>query len=118
MVVCNINEDQLQQTSSELGETNQLKTVRADITSASAVQTLFDKIIADFGKLDILVNNAGIIDRFDPVGDLDKALWDKVIGVNLTAPFLLSKLAVRNILAQPTPNGCIINIVSVASKAG
>ncbi|KAG2026683.1 hypothetical protein GB937_001469 [Aspergillus fischeri] len=118
VVICDVNEDRLQQTSAELGETGRLKTVKADITSASAVQALFDEIIADFGKLDILVNNAGIMDRFDPVGDLDEALWDKVIGVNLTAPFLLSKLAVRNMFAQPTPDGCIINIVSVAGKAG
>ncbi|GFF29853.1 bacilysin biosynthesis oxidoreductase BacC [Aspergillus lentulus] len=118
VVICDINEDRLQQTSAELGEIGRLKAIKTDITSASAVQTLFDEIIADFGKLDILVNNAGIMDRFDPVGDLDEALWDKVIGVNLTAPVLLSKLAVRNMLAQPTPDGCIINIVSVAGKAG
>ncbi|KAF7121979.1 hypothetical protein CNMCM5793_009533 [Aspergillus hiratsukae] len=118
VVICDVNEDRLQQTSAELGETGRLKAIKADITSASAVQTLFDEIIADFEKLDILVNNAGIMDRFDPVGDLDEALWDKVIAVNLTAPFLLSKLAVRNMLAQPTTDGCIVNIVSVAGKAG
>ncbi|KAF7176947.1 hypothetical protein CNMCM7691_004372 [Aspergillus felis] len=118
VVICDVNEDRLQQTSAELGETGRLKAVKADITSASAVQTLFDEIIGEFGKLDILVNNAGIMDRFDPVGDLDEALWDKVMAVNLTAPFLLSKLAVQNMLAQPTTDGCIINIVSVAGKAG
>ncbi|GIJ99427.1 hypothetical protein Aspvir_001559 [Aspergillus viridinutans] len=118
VVICDVNEDRLQQTSAELGETGRLKAIKADISSSSAVQTLFDQIIADFKKLDILVNNAGIMDRFDPVGDLDEALWDKVIAVNLTAPFLLSKLAVRNMLAQPTTDGCILNIVSVAGKAG
>jgi NAD(P)-dependent dehydrogenase (short-subunit alcohol dehydrogenase family) len=118
VVICDVNEERLQQTSAELGETGRLKAIKADITSASAVQTLFDEIIADFKKLDILVNNAGIMDRFDPVGDLDEALWDKVIAVNLTAPFLLSKLAVRNMLAQPTTDGCIVNIISLAGKAG
>ena len=58
------------------------------------------------------------MDRFDPIGDLDMELWDRIMAINLTAPALLSKLAVRNMLAQPKPDGRIINIVSVAGKAG
>ncbi|KAF7586148.1 hypothetical protein BBP40_009403 [Aspergillus hancockii] len=118
VVICDINEDRVQQTSAELTGKGSLKALKVDITSSTAVQGLFGTIIADYGKLDILINNAGIMDRFDPVGDLDEDLWDKVMAVNLTAPFLLSKLAVRNMLEQPSPDGCILNIVSLAGKAG
>ncbi|KAJ5395688.1 uncharacterized protein N7487_009991 [Penicillium crustosum] len=78
----------------------------------------FETLIGEFGKIDVLINNAGIMDRFDPIGDLDMELWDRIMAINLTAPALLSKLAVRNMLAQPKPDGRIINIVSVAGKAG
>ncbi|KAE8334958.1 hypothetical protein BDV24DRAFT_169688 [Aspergillus arachidicola] len=118
VVICDINDDRLQQTSAELSVKGPLKAVNADITSASAVQSLFDTIVSEFGKVDILINNAGIMDRFDPVGDLDEELWDRVMAVNLTAPFLLSRLAVRNMLEQPNPDGYIMNIVSLAGKAG
>ncbi|KAH8433027.1 SDR family NAD(P)-dependent oxidoreductase [Aspergillus melleus] len=122
VAICDINPQRLQDTAAELGGTEgrRIKAIQADITSSSEAQRLVDEVVAEFGKLDILINNAGIMDRFDPVGDLDEGLWDKVIGVNLTAPFLLSKLAVRNMLAQEAGkrDGCIVNIVSVAGKAG
>lgn len=121
VVICDINETRLQETETELSGSSsggKVKAIKADITSASAVQALFDEIIATFGKVDILINNAGIMDRFDPVGDLDESLWDKVIAVNLTAPFLLSKLAVQNMLVQEKVDGNIVNIVSLAGRGG
>ncbi|PWY91359.1 short chain dehydrogenase/oxidoreductase [Aspergillus sclerotioniger CBS 115572] len=121
VVICDVNEERLRQTSLDLAGPDgdaRLKIIKTDITSATQVQTLFDEIVTQYQKLDILINNAGIMDHFDPVGDLDEGLWNKVIAVNLTAPFLLSKLAVRNMLAQEVVQGCIVNIVSLAGKAG
>lgn len=118
VVICDVNDDRLHQASQELSSKGPLKAIKTDITSQTEVQSLFDQLIQAFGKIDVLVNNAGIMDKFDPVGDLDFELWDRVMAVNLTAPFLLSKLAVRNMLEQPKPDGRIINIVSVAGKAG
>ncbi|KAF9884526.1 hypothetical protein FE257_001714 [Aspergillus nanangensis] len=118
VVICDINDDRLKETSAELSSRGSLKAIKVDITSAAEVQGLFDEIVAAFGKVDVLVNNAGIMDRFDPVGDLDEGLWNKVMAVNLTAPYLLSKLAVQDMLKQESPDGCILNIVSFAGKAG
>ncbi|RJE27606.1 NAD dependent epimerase/dehydratase family [Aspergillus sclerotialis] len=118
VVICDINEERLLQAFNELAVKGTLKAVKADITSAEEAQNLFNEIIHAFGKLDVLVNNAGIMDHFDPVGDLDEGLWDKVMAVNLKAPYLLSKLAVQHMLSQEKPDGCIFNIVSVAGKAG
>ncbi|KAJ6011564.1 Glucose/ribitol dehydrogenase [Penicillium sp. IBT 35674x] len=118
VVICDINEERLQQTSTELSPMGPFKAVKADITNQNEVESLFKEIIQEFGKIDVLVNNAGIMDKFDPIGDLDPELWNRVIAINLTAPFLLSKLAVRNMLEQEKPDGRIINIISVAGKAG
>ncbi|RAH69323.1 SDR family NAD(P)-dependent oxidoreductase [Aspergillus aculeatinus CBS 121060] len=121
VVICDINQDRLDHTSKELAigdSASRLLTMKTDITSASDVQTLFDEIVARFQKLDILINNAGIMDRFDPVGELDEDRWNRVIAVNLTAPYLLSKLAVQDMLKRDVVDGRIVNIVSVAGKAG
>ncbi|KAJ5124471.1 Glucose/ribitol dehydrogenase [Penicillium bovifimosum] len=118
VVICDVNEERLQETSAELSPKGPLKAIKTDITQTSEVESLFDTLIAEFGKIDVLVNNAGIMDRFDPVGDMDMEIWDRVMAINLTAPALLSKLAVRNMLAQEKPDGRIINVVSVAGKAG
>ncbi|CAG8026129.1 unnamed protein product [Penicillium salamii] len=118
VVICDVNEERLQATSAELSPKGPLKAIKTDITKTNEVEGLFETIIGEFGKIDVLVNNAGIMDHFDPIGDMDMELWDRVMAINLTAPALMSKLAVRNMLAQPKPDGRIINIVSVAGKAG
>ncbi|RCI09427.1 hypothetical protein L249_3754 [Ophiocordyceps polyrhachis-furcata BCC 54312] len=118
VIVCDINAERLSQTSTELAKLGSFTAVAADITSADAMQRLCRQIIGDFRTLDILVNNAAVMDRFDPVADLDMDLWHAVLAVNLTAPMLLSKLAVRLMLEKPDPSGCIINIASSAAKAG
>ncbi|CAG7959862.1 unnamed protein product [Penicillium olsonii] len=118
VVICDVNEERLQATSAELAPKGPLEAIKTDITKTSEVESLFETIIGKFGKIDVLVNNAGIMDHFDPIGELDMELWDRVMAINLTAPALLSKHAVRNMLMQPKPDGRIINIVSVAGKAG
>ncbi|UZP40188.1 hypothetical protein NXS19_008004 [Fusarium pseudograminearum] len=118
VVICDINEERVNQTSAELEGMGSLLAKTVDITKLSQVQQLFDDISSKFVKLDILINNAAIMDRFEPVGDVDPELWDRVLAVNLTAPLLLSKLAVQGMLLQENTNGSIINIASGSAKAG
>lgn len=118
VVICDINEERLQQTSKELSSKGPLKTIKADISNKDEVQSLFDEAVREVGKIDVLVNNAAIMDQFEPVGEQAIEQYERVMAINLTAPFLLSRLAVRNMLEQPKPDGRIINIVSVAGKAG
>ncbi|KAK2038151.1 short chain dehydrogenase/oxidoreductase [Colletotrichum somersetense] len=118
VVICDIHKERLSRASEELASLGSLTAFLGDITSQQEVHRLFDDIEAKLGKLDILVNNAGIADQFQPVGDLDIDEWHQVISTNLTAPMLLSRLAVRSMLDGPDPGGCIINMASAASKAG
>jgi len=55
--------------------------------------------------------------RFDPAGDLDKSLWDRVIAINLTAPAMVTKQAV-NLFLKHDVKGAIVNIASVAGAHG
>ncbi|KAF4537760.1 Short chain dehydrogenase/reductase family oxidoreductase [Lasiodiplodia theobromae] len=118
VIMCDINQERLKETSTELAGAGSLTAVRADITNPAEVEDLFTEIAGKFPTLDVLVNNAAIMDRFDPVAELDLELWDKVLSVNLTAPFMMTKLALRAMLQQPNSNGCIINIASGSAKAG
>ncbi|KAJ5761160.1 hypothetical protein N7520_008316 [Penicillium odoratum] len=118
VVICDVHEERLQETSKELSPMGPFKALKTDITKKSEVESLFEQIIQEFGKIDVLVNNAGIMDKCDAVAETDPDVWDRVIAVNLTAPFLLSRLAVQNMLEQEKPDGRIINIVSIAGKAG
>lgn len=118
VVICDVHEQRVQETSADLSAYGPLLALTLDITDQAAVADMFKQIAARFGTVNILVNNAAVMDRFDPVADVDQALWDNLISVNLTAPFVLSKLALQMMLQQDKPEGNIINIASGAAKAG
>lgn len=118
VVICDIHEQRVQDTSAELSAIGPLLALTLDITNLEAVQYMFNQITARFGTIHVLVNNAAIMDRFDPVADVEPELWDKILAVNLTAPLHITKLALQVILQQNNPDASIINIASGAAKAG
>lgn len=86
-----------------------------DLGDAAAVEALIPAIEAGMGELDILVNNAGLTRDalFVRISDAD---WDKVINVNLTAAFRLSRAALRPMMRNRY--GRIISITSVVAVSG
>jgi NAD(P)-dependent dehydrogenase (short-subunit alcohol dehydrogenase family) len=89
--------------------------VRCDVTSEDDIVALFAATLHAYGRVDVLVNNAGIAGR-GPIEDLTLAEWNGVLAVNLTAPFLAGREAVKIMKAQQPQGGRIINIGSVAAK--
>lgn len=72
---------------------------------------LVAKTFEAFGRIDILVNNAAINPVFGPIEDADSAVFDKIMDVNVKAPWSLSNLVLPHL--QKNKNGSIINIASV-----
>ncbi|MEJ3588074.1 3-oxoacyl-ACP reductase family protein [Pseudomonas bubulae] len=114
VVAADINLDAARQSIEGLGE--KALAVSCNVADSDSVATAMAAVHAHFGSLDVLVNNAGIgsIDAFAQTPDEH---WQRVIGVNLTGPFLCSREAVKLMLAAATP-GVIINISSTAALTG
>jgi 3-oxoacyl-[acyl-carrier protein] reductase len=87
----------------------------ADLSDRASVETLVPAAEAAMGSLDILVNNAGLTrdGLFLRMKDDD---WDKVIAVNLTAGFILSRAALRGMMKRR--HGRIIGITSIVGVTG
>jgi NAD(P)-dependent dehydrogenase (short-subunit alcohol dehydrogenase family) len=68
------------------------------------------------GRLDILCNVAGINDLCTPLDDTTDELWDRVLAICLTGPFLTSRRAVKSMLKSG--GGVILNIASYAAFNG
>jgi len=117
VVLCDMNETVLEATFNELQTSGKCIAVKVDVSSSSSIQELFEKTISNFGKIDILINNAGIMDRFDGAADCEEDLWNRVLAINLTGPFLTTKLAVKHYLDKNTP-GVILNICSLGGVLG
>lgn len=84
-----------------------------DITNDQQVEAVVQKITNQYGRIDILINNAGT-DVTLPIEELTIADWDKVMNVNLRAPFVLSKHILP--LMKEQGSGHIVNIASTAAK--
>jgi glucose 1-dehydrogenase len=68
--------------------------IKADVSSETDVQAMFQHMLREFGTIDILVNNAGL-QRDAPFDQMTLAQWNFVIGVNLTGQFLCAREALR-----------------------
>jgi len=86
-----------------------------DVSDEGQVSEMMEKIHRDVGCVNILVNNAGITIR-KPMTDLSLEDFQKVINVNLTGPFLMSKAVIPEMIANG--GGKIINICSLMSELG
>ena len=86
-----------------------------DVTDATAARGALEDIARRHGRFDILVNNAGIQHR-RPIAEWEDDDFDRVIAVNLSSCFKLSRDAVR--LMLPNKFGRIINTGSVAAILG
>jgi acetoacetyl-CoA reductase len=88
---------------------------QGDIANAEDCERVVKDVIAQHGRLDILVNNAGItVDK--AISKMSAADWDKVIKVDLSGAFYMSKPAIQHMLSRGS--GRIINISSVAAEMG
>lgn len=92
-----------------------IKAYQNELESEESILTTVEKVIADFGKIDILVNNAGIWNE-GKVDEMTLEHWDKLMRINLTGTFLITKAVVPNM--KKNNFGRIINIASTAGQRG
>ncbi len=83
----------------------------ADVSLASDVQKIVEKVTSLFGGVDILVNNAGIYPS-KPIAQMEPEDFDKVISVNLKGVYLTTKY-ISNQMIRQGKGGRIINITSI-----
>ena len=95
--------------------------VRTDVTSKASVDAMIAKVVETFGGIDVIVNNAGIniprllVDEGNQF-ELDEAVWDKVMNVNVKGLFFCSQAAGRVMLKAG--KGVIINMSSECGLEG
>lgn len=90
--------------------------VAGSVTDEAHARAAVREAVARFGGLDILVNNAGIGEFGRRIHELDDETWARVLDVNLTGVFRMTRAAVPEMLKRQ--RGSIVNISSIASVVG
>ena len=89
---------------------------RCDMAVRAEIERMVPDAVAALGGLDVLINNAGISGLTLPVEQYPPDDWDKVVAVNLTAMFDVTRLAIPHL--KQSKAGCIINMASIAGRFG
>lgn len=90
--------------------------VAGDVTREEDVQGAVDAAVTNYGRLDIVISNAGLMDRMDPVVDLEDDVWNSVIDVNLTGPMRIFRAAIPAM--EKNGGGAFVTVSSVGGICG
>ncbi len=114
VIITGRNEERLRKACDSLSAKGQVKGYVMDNTNVSSFDTIFNKILSDWGgqNIDILVNNAGVQGAEYP--NADEQGYDLAMDTNLKACFFLSQL-IGNYMVKEGINGNILNVCSSSS---
>lgn len=87
--------------------------VQADLNTQEGVDKLVSATIDAYGAIDVLVNNAGGLVARKTLAEMDLAFWNKVMTLNLTSTFMMTKACIAHM-----KTGAIVNIASQAARDG
>ncbi len=113
VIVADIREDKARDVAEKLNASGRAQAIGLDVCDEIQIEKAIRDIVSNYGHLDVLINNAAI-DKTVSVEELTADEWHRIIGINLSGPFLLSKYALPQMKQQK--HGHIVNIVSTASK--
>lgn len=88
-----------------------------DVTQPETVNTIFDRVVGEWGRVDLLFNNAGIFPPATPLEDVSPETWRAAVDVNLNAMFWCMQAAFRVMKSQTPQGGRIINNGSISAHA-
>jgi NAD(P)-dependent dehydrogenase (short-subunit alcohol dehydrogenase family) len=112
VVAVDVSAERLQEFAGSLPDA-QIVTVVGDITRQDDVDAI---VAAAGGRIDALANVAGVNDDFSPLHETTDATWDRVIGINLTGAFKLTRAVLPAMIEAG--RGSVVNIASEAGLRG
>lgn len=108
VVIADVDEEAGRETEAEYASLGTIRFIPTNVAYEKDVVRLVAETVLAFGEVEVLINNAAISCN-RPVADLSLADWERVLGVNLTGPFLCAKHFAS---ALRKSHGAIINIAS------
>jgi 2-deoxy-D-gluconate 3-dehydrogenase len=112
VLIADLDENAARLAAKELADEGfRVEAIGADVADERSVQEVVDTAVQLFGGVDILVNNAGIYPSA-PLANLDAAMFDRIVSVNLRGVFLFTKY-VSELMKSEGRHGQIVNVTSI-----
>ena len=108
VAACATTEDGARASGAHLG-------MQCDVADAESVQQMIRTVLTECGRLDVVVNNAGVAGTNTLDVAASDALWQRILDVNLTGTYLVSKHALPHL---PDGSGRLINVASILGLRG
>lgn len=117
VLIADINAEMAQEAVEEIRSTGATaESVIGDLSDPEIVANVVDTASERLGGVDVLVNNAGIMDDMSATADVSDESWERLVRINLTAPFLLTRAVLPHMKERGT--GSIVFTASEASLRG
>lgn len=117
VVIADINAHTAEEAAEEIRASGgTAEVVTGDLGRSEVVDEVVDTAVDRLGGIHVLVNNAGVMDDLSATADVTDAVWERLVRINLTAPFLLTRAALPHMLRQG--RGSIVFTASEASLRG
>ena len=116
VIIIDMNEETAKTVKDEIKEKGfDAVAYKGDVSNAEDIKSIFNEILANYGRVDVLINNAGIVST-KAFMDVNEEDWDRIIGINLKGVYNTCHSVFPAMVAQR--HGKIINIASIAGKRG
>ncbi|MDG2005619.1 MAG: SDR family NAD(P)-dependent oxidoreductase [Novosphingobium sp.] len=116
LAVWDVNEAGAQETVALIeAEGNTAIAVQCDVSSKDSVTAATERTREELGPVTVLVNNAGISGPV-PFLEIDEALWDRMMGINLKGPWHVTQAIIPDMIAAQW--GRIVNVTSSSTQIG
>jgi len=105
--------------SSLIGDGHHAITCQANVANEAEVESMYQAIDAEFGRIDALVNNAGILEQQSDLVDMSVERWLRILNTNVIGSFLCARAAIQRMSTHSGgQGGSIVNLSSRAADLG
>ncbi|WP_182201096.1 glucose 1-dehydrogenase [Paraliobacillus salinarum] len=117
IVIADFDQEALEKTVEELKAANaDVIGINVNVAKEEDVQKMVDETVEKFGKVDVLVNNAGVLDNIQAAANVEDAVWNRVMDINVGGVMRTMRKIIPTFVAQG--GGTIVNMASLAALTG
>jgi len=113
VLALDVRKGAVEETVAMVGKPDRIVAFECDMAKEDNIKAAVAETMRLWGRVDIVCNNAGVLDDYVIAEETSTELWNRILGINLTGPFLMCREVLPIMVAQG--KGAIINTASISA---